>query len=363
MNKAFKFRIYPTTEQADLIMKNIGCTRFVYNHFLALAKDNGYLSYNKYAKELPLLKKAYSWLKEAESTSLQQTIKDLDKAFQSFFTKKAKYPKFKSRQNPKQSYRCQMVNSNIEVRDNYIKLPKLGLVYFAKSREVEGRILNVTISRTNTHKYYISICSEVESMPVLPETSTIVGIDLGIKDYLVTSEGGVITNPKHLAKYERLLVKSQRKLSRKQKESNNYNKANLRVALLHEKIANTRYDFLHKLSTTMIRENQAIIAEGLQLKNMIKNRRLSKAIADASWGKFLNMLAYKSYWYGRTFKQIDPFFPSSQRCSCCGHINSKVKNLYIREWICPSCGTKHNRDHNAAINIKLEGLGILPTAS
>lgn len=358
MNKAFKFRIYPTTEQADLINRNIGCSRFVFNHFLSLAKDNGYLSYNKYAKELPFLKKAYPWLKVAESTSLQQTLKDLDSAFQRFFKKLGGYPKFKSRRNPKQSYRCQLVNGNIELRDNYIKLPKLGYVHFAKSREVEGKILNVIISKTTTNKYYISICCEVESLPVLLEVTNSVGIDLGLKNYLTTSEGKVIANPKYLAKYERLLIKAQRKLSRKQKNSKNYNQAKLRVATLHEKIANTRYDFLHKLSTALVRENQIIIAEGLKPKNMIKNKRLAKAIADASWGKFLFMIEYKSDWYGRNFKQVDTFFPSSQRCSHCGHINPKVKNLHIREWVCPKCDTKHQRDHNAAKNIKLEGLGI-----
>lgn len=364
MNRAYKFRLYPTTEQADLINRNIGCCRFIFNHFLALAKDNGYLSYNTYAKELPVLKKAYSWLKEVESTSLQQTLKDLDSAYSRFFKKLGGYPKFKSRRNPKQSYRCQLVNGNIELRDNCIKLPKLGLVHFAKSREVIGKILNVTLSRTNTGKYYISICCEVDSMPILSETTNVVGLDLGLKDYLVTSEGEVIANPKCLTKYERQLTKAQRKLSRKQKNSKNYEKAKLRVALLHEKIANTRYDFLHKLSTALVRENQTIIAEGLKPKNMIKNRRLAKSIADASWGKFLTMLEYKSYWYGRTFKQVDTYFPSSQRCSHCGHINPALKKLHIREWICPECETYHQRDHNAAINIKLEGLGIpLPLAS
>ena len=357
MNRAYKYRLYPTTEQAALINKNIGCSRFIYNHFLALAKSDGYLNYNQYAKALPLLKKAYPFLKEVESTSLQQTLKDLDKSFAGFFKKSGGFPNFKSKGNPKQSYRCQMVNNNIQITDNYIKLPKLGLVKFAKSREVEGRILNVTISRTNTNKFYISICVETE-IETMPSSSYEIGIDLGLKDYLVTSEGLVVPNPKHFRKYERQLAKAQRRLSKKKKGSQNYKKAKLQVALLHEKIANTRKDFLHKLSTTIVAENQTIVVEGLKPKNMIKNRRLSKSIADASWGRFLNMLEYKSSWYGRNYVQVDAFFPSSQLCSNCGYINQNTKKLHIRTWECPSCFAFHQRDENAAKNIKAEGLRI-----
>lgn len=358
MYRAYRFRIYPTIEQTEMIARNIGCSRFIYNHFLALAKNDGYLSYSNYCKALTLLKKAYPFLKEVDSTSLQQTLKDLDSSFSRFFKKLGGFPKFKSKRNPKQSYRSQMVNNNIRIIDNYIKLPKLGLVKFAKSREVEGRILNATISRTNTNKYFISICvdTEIKSMPL---TTGEIGIDLGLKDYLVTSEGLVVPNPKYFRKYERQLAKAQRRLSKKKKGSQNYNKAKLQVALLHEKITNARKDFLHKLSTTIVAENQTIVVEGLKLKNMIKNRRLAKSIADASWGIFLNMLEYKSTWHGRNYVQVDTFFPSSQLCSNCGYINQNTKKLHIRTWVCPSCGAFHLRDENAAKNIKAEGLKIV----
>ena len=357
MNRAYKYRIYPTTKQAELIAKNIGCSRFIYNHFLALAKNDGYLNYNQYAKALSLLKKAYPFLKEVESTSLQQTLKDLDNSFSRFFKKLGGFPNFKSKRNPKQSYRSQMVNNNIQIIDNYIKLPKLGLVKSAKSREVEGRILNVTISRTNTNKYYISICVDTE-IEAMPSTSGEIGLDLGLKDYLVTSEGLVIPNPKYFRKYESQLAKAQRRLSKKKKGSQNYKKAKLQVALLHEKIANTRLDFLHKLSTTIVAENQTIVVEGLKPKNMIKDKRLAKSIADASWGMFLNMLKYKSSWHVRNYIEVDTFFPSSQLCSSCGYINKDIKKLHIRTWECPSCGAFHLRDENAAKNIKAEGLKI-----
>ena len=357
MHRAYKYRIYPTNEQTNLINKNIGCSRFIYNHFLALAKENGYIGYKEFAKALTLLKKAYPFLKEVESTSLQQTLKDLDSAFSRFFKKLGGFPKFKSKRNPKQSYRSQMVNNNIQIIDNYIKLPKLGLVKFAKSREVEGRILNVTISRTNTNKYYIAICVDTE-IETMPSTTGEIGLDLGLKNYLVTSEGMEIPNPKYFRKYEEQLAKAQRRLSKKKKGSHNYNKAKLKVALLHEKIVNARLDFLHKLSTTIVAENQTVIVEGLKPKNMIKNKRLAKSIADASWGMFLNMLKYKTSWYGRNCIEVDTFFPSSQLCSSCGYINKDIKKLHIRTWECPSCGAFHLRDENAAKNIKAEGLKI-----
>ena len=357
MNRAYKFRIYPTNQQAELISKNIGCSRFVYNYFLDLAKKDGYHNYSQYAKTLTLLKKEYPFLKEVESTSLQQTLKDLDSSFSRFFKKLGGFPNFKSKRNPKQSYRSQMVNNNIQILDNNIKLPKLGLVKFAKSREVKGRILNVTISRTSTNKYYISICVDAE-IEALPLATGEIGIDLGLKAYIVTSEGLEVPNPKYFRKYERQLAKAQRRLSKKKKGSKNYEKAKLKVALLHERIANARLDFLHKLSTTIIAENQTIIVEGLKPKNMIKNRRLAKSIADASWGTFLNMLKYKSLWYGRNYIKVGTFYPSSQLCSSCGYLNQKMKKLHIRTWECPDCGAFHLRDENAAKNIKKEGLRI-----
>ncbi len=357
MHRAYKYRIYPTIEQAELINKNIGCSRFIYNHFLALSKADKYLGYNEHAKRLTILKKAYPFLKEVESTSLQQTLRDLDSAYSRFFKKLAGFPKFKDKRNPKQSYRSQMVNSNIQIRENHIKLPKLGFVKFANSRELKGKILNVTISRTNTYKYYISICVDTE-IEIMPRATGEIGIDLGLKDYLVTSDSLMVPNPKYYRKYEKQLGKAQRRLSKKKKDSNNYNKEKLKVALLHEKIAHTRRDFLHKQSTAIVAENQTIVVEGLKPGNMIKNKRLSKSIADASWGIFLDMLEYKSLWYDRKYIKINPFFPSSQLCSSCGHQNINMKKLYIRTWVCPICGEFHHRDVNAAKNIKAEGLRV-----
>lgn len=310
------------------------------------------------------MKKDYPWLKEVDSTSLQQTLKDLDKAFKSFFEKKAKYPRFKSKRKHRQSYRCQLVvnkkgNRNIEVSNNYIKLPKLKNVKAKIHRPAHGNILNVTVSKTPTGKYYASVCVEIESRDILSLNDKSIGVDLGIKDYLVTSDEEKVPNPKFFKKYEHRLVKEQRKLSRMEIGSNNFKKQSRKVAKIHEKIANARRDFLHKLSLKLVSENQTIVLEDLKVKNMLKNKRLARHISDASWGMFSNMVEYKAKWYGRDFIKVNTFYPSSQKCSCCGSINPKVKSLHIREWICPDCNTRHDRDINAAINIKNEGMRLV----
>ena len=291
MLKAYKYRIYPNKEQKNIINKTIGSCRFVFNYYLELRineyKDNNKsLSYNDNANNLKELKKEYEWLKEVDSISLQQTLKDLDQAYKNFFKRikngtRVGFPKFKSKKNNKQSYRTQYTNGNISIdfENNKIKLPKLKEVKFANSRQFNGKIKNATISKTNTNKYFVSILVDVENIKLKPSNNN-VGIDLGLKDFAITSDGIVYENPKFLRKLEYTIKFQQRALSRKKKGSNNYNKNKLKLARLHEKIANARKDYLHKISTELINENQVICLEDLKVSNMLKNHNLAKAISD-----------------------------------------------------------------------------------
>ena len=363
MLKAYKYRIYPNEEQKLQIAKTFGCCRFVYNQTLAYRRE-AYENEKKSVSKTDcnnycnrILKKEYEWLKEVDKFALTNAIYNMDAAHQKFFKEHAGYPKFKSKHDNHKSYTTNFTNGNIAVdfEGEKIKLPKLREIKTKVHREFTGRIKSATVSQMPSGKYYVSILVETEHEE-LPHTEQNIGLDLGIKDLCITSDGKKYKNPKIIKAYEKKLAKLQRQLAHKEKWSKNYYKQKKKIALCHEKITNTRKDYLHKVSHKIISENQVIVSENLQIKNMVKNHRLAKSISDVSWYELTRQLEYKTAWNVRKYIKIDIFYASSQTCSDCGYQNVNTKDLSVREWVCPICGTKHDRDVNAAKNILAEGL-------
>lgn len=352
MLKAYKYRIFPNKEQKEYFAKAFGCTRFIYNKML-YDKIEYYKETGKILKNTPAqYKKEYEWLKEIDSLALANAQMNLNKAYKNFFRDKSVgFPKYKSKKTNRFSYTTNNQNGTISLDGNYIKIPKLKTkVKIVLHRQFKGLIKSATISKNPSDQYYISILVDTENIQ-LSKNNNKIGIDLGLKEFAICSNGDRFDNPKTLRKSEKKLAKLQKDLSRKQKGSNNRNKARLKVAKLHQKIVNQRKDFLHKLSTKIINENQVIVLEDLKVKNMLQNHNLAKAISEVSWAEFRTMLEYKAEWYGRKIIIAPSNYASSQLCSNCGYKNINVKNLALRNWTCPNCGTNHDRDINASINL------------
>ncbi len=360
VNKTYKFRIYPNKEQEILLSKHFGCSRFVYNHFLnerkeQYQKDKKSDNYYVQAKSLTELKKTedYNWLKEVNSQTIQFALRNLDTAYVNFFRGNAQFPNFKSRKH-KNTFTIPQFG---RLEENKIIIPKFkgGIKVKLDKRKVNGKIGKMNITKTPTNKYYVSIFTE-QAIEQLPKTNKQCGIDLGLKDFVITSDEIKYKNNRYTKKYSRELKKAQQHLSRKEKGSNGFEKQKLKVSKIHEKISSCRLDTLHKVSKELVEDYDLISIEDLNVKGMIKNHKLSKHIADASWGNFVNLLQYKCDWYGKELIKVGRFYPSTKTCNCCGWINQGLK-LSDRKWTC-KCGETHDRDINASKNILKEGLKI-----
>ena len=366
-NRAFEFRIYPNRAQKELLAKTFGCVRLVYNHYLDRKKQlweecKQSMSYNACAKDLTSLKKEKEFLKEVDSIALQQSLRHLDTAYSNFFKRKDNgYPRFKSKRRGKQSYTTMNVNHNIRIEKGRIRLPKLGEVKIRQHREIpeEWTLKSVTVKRVPSGKYYVSILFEYESQICEREINNVLGLDFSMSELYVTSEGERCGYPKYFRQAEQRLARAQRRLTKMQKGSANYLKQKVKVAKIHEKIANQRKDFLHKRSHQIAETYDAVSIEDLNMQGMAKALHFGKSVHDDGWGMFTRMLEYKLADRGGKLVKIDRWYPSSQMCSGCGHIVPEVKDLGVRVWFCDWCLEYHERDENAATNIRDEGHRLL----
>ena len=370
MNKAYKFRLYPNKKQVELLSKCFGCNRFVYNYFLE-KKNNAYknegvnLSYTKMANILALMKREekYSFLKESDSVSLQQSLRHLDTAFTNFYKhKEVGFPRYKSKKNHRYSYASICINNNIKILENKIQLPKIGEVKMVKHRHIPDNYIlkSITVSKDPDNKYYVSILFEYENQIPKKIPTSFIGLDYSINHLFVDSDHCIPYFPRLLENSQTKLEREQRKLSHMMKGSNNYNKQRIKIARIHSHIVNQRKDYLHNESRNIVRAYDCVVIEDLSMKDIVnknENQHLhfGKQVIDNGWNFFVNMLDYKLKEQGKTLIKIDKYFPSSQKCSCCGSINTALKDFSIRKWKCPSCGYIHDRDVNAAINIREEG--------